>query len=145
MIWQQASRFLDAARILREKKDTVFSPTYFLAGQAIELALKGFHRGNGESENYLRQTLVHNLAKALSTAENNGLGSIVTISQKDRAVVQALNQHYQSKDLQYAKQGFKSRPAIDDVLSVAEKLVNGVRGYCQQNRERHYGKPTAVP
>lgn len=144
MIWQKAAQFYEAAKVLCGQGRAVFSPTYFVAGQAIELALKGFHRGHGASEGYLKKALGHDLSEALSTAEDKGLSDIVPISPEDRAYVAALNDYYLTKDLQYAKQGSKSWPHIDGVLAVADKLVNGLRGYCEAKREVHDGKPTAV-
>ncbi len=144
LIWQTARRFLEGALILRREKEDIFSPTYFLVGQAIELALKAFLRGDGAAEDFLKGKLGHNLSKALSTAEDKGLTGLVPISEQDRACIAALNAPYQSKDLQYAKQGFKSWPAIDDLLAIADRLVKGLRAYCEASREKHWGKPTAI-
>lgn len=144
MIWNNAKKYFEAAQILHKEKQDIFFPTYFLLGQCIELSLKGFLRGIGESQDFLKYTLGHNLEKAFQEANKKGLQKLVTITEKDEAVIALLNASYQSKDLQYTFSGYKCLPIIDDVFDVAKKLLNGTKVHCRQNRKQHFGKPTAV-
>ena len=142
MIWNVADEYLEAAKTLRREKDKLFSPTYFLLGQSIELALKGFLRGLGASEKDLKN-LSHDLDKALQEAEKKGLQNLVSLSDNDRGNIALLNVYYQSKDLQYTLSGFKRYPNLDKIFDIAKRLLDGTKNHCIQNRERHFGKSTA--
>lgn len=144
MIWNNAKKFFEAAQILHKEKQDIFFPTYFSLSQSIELSLKGFLRGIGESQDFLKRTLGHNLEKAFQEANKKGLQNLVTITKKDTGIITLLNVSYQSKDLQYTLSGFKRLPIIDDVFDVAKKLLNGTKTHCRQNRKQHFGKPTAI-
>lgn len=143
MIWNVAAEYLEAAKTLCREKDKLFSPTYFLLGQSIELALKGLLRGLGASEKDLKD-ISHNLDKALQVAEKKKLQSLITISDEDRENIALLNVSYKSKDLQYTLSGFKRYPNLDKVFDIAKRLLDGTKNHCMQNRKQHFGKQTAV-
>ena len=140
----QAENFLTAAKLLREKNDHLFQPTYFVVCQAMELALKGFLRGNGGDVEWMKKKIGHNLGAAVIESEKFDLNALVTISVEQKAMIEMINFYYASKDLQYAMTGFKQWPHIDDLLLLTEQIVNGTRQFCVEQRKFHEGKATAV-
>ena len=139
-----AMKFLRAAQILRQTEDHGFVPTYFVACQAIELALKGFLRGSGATTEHLKKKIGHNLCLAVVEAENKGLNQIIQLSDHDKAVIEMIGAYYMSKDLQYALSGFNQFPHIDLVLQVADNLATKTRDFCVERRTFHEGKPSAI-
>jgi len=72
------------------------------------------------------------------------LQNLVSLSDNDRGNIALLNVYYQSKDLQYTLSGFKRYPNLDKIFDIAKRLLDGTKNHCIQNRERHFGKSTAV-
>lgn len=143
ILWRRASQYFEAAQILHKEKPDIFILTYFLLGQSIELSLKGFLRGAEASEKNLKN-LCHDLNKALQEAEKKGLQNLVSLSDDDRGNIALLNVSYQSKDLQYTISGYKRYPNLDKIFDIAKRSLDGTKNHCMQNREQHFGKPTAV-
>jgi hypothetical protein len=142
-ISNDAREFLDAAHLVRRDKPVWFGPTYFLVCQSIELSLKGFLRGSGYSDKQLRR-ISHDLDQCVVEARAARIETYVSLSEADVAAIAAINNYYQSKDLQYSTGGYKSYPPPESLLALAERLWESLRSYCIEHREYHFGKPTAI-
>lgn len=97
-------------------------PAYFLAGRAIELALKSYMLLQGRTEKDLR-SVSHDLAAALDTAVRLGLPSILLVSGESEQAIRWINDYYASKDLEYPTTGYKSYPQIRYLLEFAGSLL----------------------
>jgi HEPN domain-containing protein len=142
-ISNDAREFLDAAKLVRREKPVTFTPTYFLACQSIELSIKAYLRGSGYSDKQLRD-IGHNLDECIAKAKATGVDSHVKLSPADVAMIAAINPYYQFKDFQYSTTGYKSFPHPDLLIALAERLWSDLRQYCEQHRDYHFGKPTAI-
>jgi hypothetical protein len=142
-ISNDAREFLDAAHLVRREKPVWFAPTFFLVCQSVELSLKAYLRGSGYSDKQLRQ-LGHDLDECVAAARAAGLESHVRLSHAEAAAIGMINSYYHSKNLQYSTSGYKSYPPPDDFLAFAERLWEGLRPFCEQRRDYHFGKPTAI-
>jgi hypothetical protein len=69
-------------------------PAYFLAGRAIELALKSYMLLKGEDERSLRR-VSHDLAKALDEAVRLGLLSVLPVKSESEEAVRWTNYRVQ--------------------------------------------------
>src|SRR5665213_1708764 len=91
MLWNGAETYLEAARILFEHERKVSRtymrtsshPAYFLACQAIELALKAYLRGSGKTEDFLAKKCNHNLITALQAANEHGLTNLLKLEPRE--------------------------------------------------------------
>lgn len=105
MLWSGADDYLEAARILYSQGDksplpeAPKPPVYFLACQAIELALKAYLRGSGKDEDFLVKKCRHDLVLTLNAAEENGLADLVKLESKEREILHLANALYSSKAL----------------------------------------------
>jgi len=142
-ISNDAREFLEAAQLVRREKPVTFRPTYFLVCQSLELSLKAYLRGSGYSDEQLRR-IGHNLDQCVSAAKATGVEGYVRLSEADIAAVAAINPYYQFKDFQYSVSGYKSFPHPDVLMELAERLWQGLRPFCEQRRDYHVGKSTAV-
>jgi len=139
----RARDFLDAAQIVRRMKPVTFAPTYFLVCQSIELSLKAYLRGSGHSDKQLRR-LGHNLDECVTAATAAGIDSHFRLTEADVAAIAAINPYYEFKDFQYSTSGYKSFPHPDFLIELAERLWKSLRSYCEEHRNHHVGKPTAI-
>lgn len=150
MLWNGADDYLDAARNLFSQVDgspipeVPKPPVYFLACQAIELALKAHLRGSGKDEEFLAKRCHHDLMLALNAAEENGLTDLVRLEPKEREILRLANALYSSKALQFAIAGCYRYPQFQPLLQIAENLVQKTEAFCLEHVECHAGKPTAV-
>ncbi len=153
MLWNGAKSYAEAARSLftheRAKSNLLLigepeAPLYFLACQAIELALKGYLRGSGESEDFLADKCKHNLIIALNAAEERGLTNLLKLESKEREELYLASELYSSKALQFPIAGLYTLPHFETLLQIAEKLVAQIEVFCLENVKRHTGEPTAV-
>lgn len=151
MLWNGADAYVKAARILFEHDQDKSSfirvpsePAYFVVCQAIELALKAYLRGSGESENFLVNKCGHDLAKTLQAANERGLTNLFTVEPTKRLVLESANRLYSAKVLQFGIAGFYRYPSFEPLLQIAKNLVTSTEAFCLENVERHAGKPTAV-
>ena len=125
---QQAQQFLNAAE--REQagaKMQMSLPAYFLAGRAIELALKSYMLLKGENEQSLRR-VSHDLAKALDEATRLGLSSVLPIEPESDEAVRWINNYYSIKDLEYPTTGYKSYPPIHYLIDFCNSLLKALEG-----------------
>lgn len=107
-----------------------FSPVpYFLICRSIELSLKSFLFSAGFKKKD-RKKLNHDLEKALGMAEDNGLGTHLEITSKDREALKKANMLYPKKEFEY----FESLKTIYDphdfdivaLSSFAQRLLNAI-------------------
>ena len=129
-ISNDAREFLDAAELVRREKPVTFTPTYFLVCQSLELSFKAYLRGSGYSDKKLRH-IGHNLDSCVAAAKAAGLDA-------------AINPYYHFKDFQYSVAGYKSFPHPDALIALADHLWKSLRPFCEQRRDHHFGKPTAI-
>jgi hypothetical protein len=151
MLWNGAEAYVKAARILFEHDQDKASslqvpdvPAYFVVCQAIELDLKAYLRGRGESESFLANKCGHDLVKALQAAEERGLKNLLKFEPAERSILESANKLFNSKALQFPIAGRYRYPRFELLLQIAEKLVAKTEAFCMANVECHAGKPTAV-
>lgn len=151
MLWNGADAYVKAARILFEHDQDKSSfmriprePAYFVVCQAIELALKAYLRGSGESETFLAKKCGHDLATTLQAADERGLINLLRFEPTERSILELANSLYSTKALQFGIAGHYRYPRFEPLLQIAENLVTSTEAFCLENVERHAGKPTAV-
>jgi len=143
-LWKHALDFFEAARwVHEERSDRPFIITYFLLGQSLELALKAFLRGKGQTKEFLK-AVGHDLMTAVEESQRVDLGTLITLDPQERSTIGFLNNLYASKDLQYPESGSKHYPPIVEVFKVARRVLESTKTFCIENRKRHFDKPTAV-
>jgi len=131
-----ATQFLQAARAVEETGS--FSPVrYFLACRSIELALKAYLLARGHSPMSLKNSMGHDLCKALAKAQDESLADVVALTDAESEVVKSANSLYRSKRFEYfevldAVRGFPNRPDMVLLLHVAERLALGVHRTCME-------------
>ena len=126
IIFQQSQKFLEASeREFNNAGSSIPIPGYFLASRALELALKSFLLLHGKTEHQLRE-IGHDLDRGLDAACELGLGDLVDIEDRDRAVISDVNRYYVSKDLEYVKTGYKSYPDPQVMLTKVRCLLDGI-------------------
>lgn len=97
-----AADFLGAANTFEAPKNR-FSPIpYYLICHSIELSLKSFLFTAGFKKKD-RRRLNHDLIRALSAAEDNGLGNYLEISSIERDAVYKANELYLKKEFEYVE------------------------------------------
>lgn len=140
-----AGEYLNAAGILeREKRPQLFSPTLLCACQALELGLKAFLRGSGYAKDDL-WAVGHDLVAAVHAAKARGLDKLVTLSVEETETIHHANRYFRFKDLQYPEAGLKTQiPKASTVIAVAERIINGTRSFCIEQRKAHFGRTSAV-
>ena len=143
-ISNDAREFLQAAQLVHREKPVTFTPTYFLVCQSLELSFKAYLRGSGYSDKQLRR-IGHNLDECVAAAKAVGVDQHVTLSDTDVAAITFINPYYQFKDFQYSSSGYKSFPHPDVLIALADRVWQSLRPFCEQNRDFHVGKPTAIP
>lgn len=125
-----AKRFLDAANSLSKQGGQLwgFPVPHYLAGHAIELALKAHlaHRGSDEAS---LKKLGHSLVKSLGKADTR---IRATLTPEHIAAINGLDSYYAGKRLEYsawgASGGLISIPDIAYLLQAGERLVEHLDG-----------------
>jgi hypothetical protein len=127
VVFAQLSRaFLETAR--REVAVAgmlVSMPAYFLVGRSIELAFKSYLLLEGRGETDLKR-LSHDLSAALDEAVALGLSAVAPVSAEADAAVRWISPYYDSKDLEYPTQGYKSYPEIRYLVDFANQLLTSL-------------------
>ena len=128
-----SSEFLEAALIADEKMGrrggyeiTAPVPVMFLVGQSIELSLKAYLLHRGISLEKLRTKFGHNLHKLLRKAKELELKKVVDFTEDELGTIEALNDLYASKQLQYIVTGAKIFPVFGPLQTATKKLVSAV-------------------
>ena len=132
-LWTHANEYYHASCILvRPENDGLLHPSYYLVSHSIELALKAFLRGNGVSLDELKnqKKLGHDLEKILDRAVQLGLGTFLSITEKDKFAIIAINDYYKGKELEYIVTGYKQFPKIELLTSFSGRLLETIRQFC---------------
>ena len=127
-LWTDAKNMSEAARILREsrKRHTTF-PAYFLLSRSIELILKSYLLATGDTLDFLKNKIRHNLVKASNRVKNNDSGNISKLLDKYTHHIELLNIYYQAKEFEYSVTGTKSLPRKHDLQQLLDDLIPLVR------------------
>lgn len=118
--------FLNAANALASRggESYHFPVPHYLAGHAIELALKAHLAHKGASENRLKK-LGHDLEKVLRRTDAS-VRAVLTDEQV--TAIKWLNQYYAAKELEYTAWGASGRmisiPRVSYLIEAATNLVN---------------------
>jgi hypothetical protein len=129
-----ATDFLTAVREL--KAPPHFSPVpYYLLCRSIELSLKCYLLGTGVTKKILKEKLGHDLEKILERARKEGLSDLVQLSAAQEKCIRNANKYYASKGFEYfeltnALQGYRDRPALEELDNLAAELVTKLKKYC---------------
>ena len=130
-----SSQFLKAARSL-ERPNHFSAVHYYLYCRSIELSLKSFLLCSGVSITELKgRTLGHDLVRVWKRASKLGISTLVKLSKSQMVCLCAANTYYKSKGFEYfdilkAVQGFRDRPDLDMLDSLASELVNQLKKSC---------------
>ena len=137
-MWRYGNDFREAALALTDQHDVSrFMPYYFLIGQSIELSLKAFLLGRGESLRALRsRKFGHDLDALQTEARRRQLGREVPLTNVNRAVIQVLGIEYLTRRFQYARTGTMYLPLVALAQEAADKLSSGLESYCRSKSLR---------
>jgi len=137
-LWTYSKEFLNAAKAVASlsDKELVPIPAYYLVCHSIELILKAFLRGEGESLNKLRE-VSHDLNQALKAAKKKNLDQYYLLTEDQREAVDLINDYYNKKELEYITTGFKSFPKYDILEKIASSLIDSLERFCLSNRNLH--------
>lgn len=133
-LWRMAGTYADAAQILIDAGEPgqhqFDEPALHLAEQAIELALKGFLRGAGQSPDDLKG-FGHNLTKLLNECSKCGLNKSFLADNDTMRVIRVLEQ------VGKEGQGFRYPCNADNkwvepnvAVSIAKRLIDLVKKQC---------------
>ena len=138
-LWRFSRDYLNAAIAVKQPaqsvqdklKQEVSIPAYFLVGHAIELALKAFLRAKGMLVEELRSMQYgHNLDALARESRRRKLGAVVKLTRTEFNAVLLLNLSYKPKELEYIVTGARRLPDYADLVTIAQKLIQGLEGYC---------------
>ncbi|MDR4469104.1 MAG: hypothetical protein MRJ68_12555 [Nitrospira sp.] len=130
-----AAEFFDAARIVK-RPDHLSPVPYYLYCRSIELSLKSFLLCKGVSKEALpKRELSHDLEKIWKLACKLGIRGIIDVTQEHQACLRQANGYYQKKGFEYfiltnAIRGYKDRPVLDVLHSLAELLLTQLKQCC---------------
>ncbi len=121
---QLSKRFLTAAADLAQQggKGWRYPVPHYLAGHALELALKAHLAHNGATGESLKD-LGHDLVATLARADD---GVRALVSPQQVVAIRWLNPYYRGKELEYPPKttGVKSVPEASYIMRAAERIVN---------------------
>ena len=126
--------FVIAAGLVLNKASGVSLPAYFLLGRSIELSLKAYLLACEMTIKELAsRTFGHNLASLFAEACRRGLLDKVKIEPLEAGVLELLSYDYVEKRLEYrVTDGTYHLPHIDVTERIAQKLVSGLTGFCNE-------------
>ena len=143
---EHAFEYLDGAEKLHEVHGRANLPKYFLACQAIELAIKAYLRLQGRDTKWLKRNIGHDIAKGLSEVRNSGLTGISPVFHQ---MVEDLSDIYNDKQFQYFDRSVISMPGLKKVCSETRDFLELFREDCDRELggflKQHFGKPQKVP
>jgi HEPN domain len=128
-LWRNAGEFLDAAKIVHDKKGGVFTPTYYLVCHSIELSLKAFLLRSGSSKKELIR-LGHDLECLLNIAEHEDLGKHMRVSGSGRSAIKMINPYYKEKGLNYPETGAKTYCDVKILIDLAGEMIDRIKTFC---------------
>lgn len=130
-LWTDARDMIAAARVVSSEPRLANShPAYYLVGHGLEEALKAFLRARGHTLNDLK-CIGHNLEHALGAAITNGIEDFCTMTAQDKTMVGLLNPYYKAKHFEYRVTGFQSLPLVQDLLSLADRILASIKTVCE--------------
>jgi len=136
-----SKRFLDAAKDLSQqgRQGWGFPVPHYLAGHAIELALKAHLADSGSNDAALRK-LGHDLEKAMARSD----AKVLAVLAQDEAAIRWLNPYYAGKELEYTVEGAAGRmisvPDVSFLLRAAQKLHDHLdRAFRGEHRAKSSG------
>jgi len=136
-LWTYAKEFLDAAKAVAPDQPAFApGPAYYLVCHSIELALKAFLRGAGESLSGLK-AIGHDLELCIKKAEEKGISRYHGFTQEQKAAIALINGYYSAKELEYITTGFKRFPEYGFLEATAAGLLGSIKVFCQDSRRIH--------
>ncbi len=128
-LWHYADEFFFAAEELEKSvnPDKLLTPSYYLYGHSLELAIKCFLYKNGTTLKELKNNIGHDLETALNNAKNKGIDKYICIDSAYKNVVQGLNKYYKTKELEYMTSSNKTFPPLTDVKDAVKKTLNALQ------------------
>jgi hypothetical protein len=130
-LWTDARQMLEAAELVsRSSTLATSSPTFYLMGHGLEVALKAYLRSRGHSLKALR-AIGHDIESAAQEAMAQGLGELFSFSPTDLAAISALNQYYKAKHFEYRVTGYRSLPPTESLLVLGNRLLAAIRPICE--------------
>jgi len=103
-----ATEFFAAAHAFTSRAR--FSPVpYYLYCRSAELLLKAFLLAKGDEVKSVKDTLGHDLVKALHEARQRGLNDIVTITERQEEELRKANAYYVSKGFEIGRASCRER------------------------------------
>lgn len=130
-LWTDAREMLEAAEIVVASPDLhISSPSFYLLGHGLEVALKAYLRSKGQTLKSLR-VIGHDLEKAVEQAAVYGLSERYTLSAEDVAAIALLNPYYKAKHFEYRVTGYRSLPSPDDLLQLGRRILAAIRPICE--------------
>lgn len=131
--WTHANDFLDASLLLSEKRGRTTFVSAFLACRAIELGLKAFLLATGDRVSSVKGAR-HNIIKALAESDARGLQVVVELSEREREVLESVNNQYTNNKLAYydlfASVAEPRNPDLDFLQGIARRLIGGIERGC---------------
>jgi hypothetical protein len=101
-------------------------PVMYLAGHAIELALKSYLLHGGVTLQQLRRRFGHDLGKCFRKAKELGLLDHAKFEEAELGAFHVLDALYSTKQLEYIVTGAKEFPMFGPIQSFARKLNEAV-------------------
>ncbi len=127
-LFTDADQTFLAAKVLmasddRKVRRKVRRPIYYLLGHAIELALKSYLLANGETLDFVRKEIGHDLEKAASLVWWKDTGEVSVLLDSYKPDIKQLNKIYQAKHLEYRVTGSKRYPKASDLCDFLERML----------------------
>lgn len=130
-LWTDAREMFEAAgAIINQPKLEFSSPSYYLLGHGLEVALKAYLRCRGRSLSNLR-AIGHDLRKALQEAVDGGLADYYPLSDSDAIAIDMLSPYYRAKHFEYRVTGYKQLPSPQTLLTLGDGLLAAIRPICE--------------
>ena len=106
-------------------------PALHLCGQSIELVLKGFLLGRGETPKAVEK-FGHRLDELVSHARRRKLGREANLSPQDLTAIRVLAVAYSRYPylLRYFVPGVTRVPTVELALQTTQRLIQGLELYC---------------
>jgi len=114
-----------------------YSPVFeYLLAHSLELGLKAFLAARGRTQRQLVDDVGHDLVRALSDAEREGLSRYVAVLPEDKRQLDMLNEPYEAKHLEYEHTTYNAAPRMRDGLAhLAAALLDGIFDVCAEADE----------
>ena len=114
----------------------------YLAGHAIELALKAVLIVDGISEDRLKNKFRHKLDKCKIAARKVLPPGVAELRPEDEEVLSLLNPLYGSKSLEYVSLGLHQMPLPERLMATTSRIVCEIDSRVDRQIHDMLGKPT---